>query len=53
MFHVKRFDHRNKLFFIYSHEKSAAETGNLVLVTAQHLAGEKQVNVRRSLNDLR
>ena len=35
----------------YSGKKSAAITRKLILVTAKHLAGKEQVNVRRSLND--
>ena len=34
-------------------KKSAAVTGKLILVTAKHLAGNKQVNVKRSLNQLK
>ena len=34
-------------------KKSAAVTGKLILVTAKHLAGYEQVNVRRSLNQLK
>ena len=34
-------------------KKSAAVTRKLILVTAKHLAGNKQVNVRRSLNQLK
>ena len=31
----------------------AAMAGKLILVTAKHLTGNKQVNVRRSLNQLK
>ena len=34
-------------------KKSAAVTGKLILVTAKHLAGNEQENVRRSLNQLK
>ena len=40
-----------KTFFLYStRKKCAAVKGKFILVTAKHLAGNEQVNVRRSLN---
>ena len=38
---------------IWYTEKSAAVKRKLILVTAKHLAGSEQVNVRRSLNELK
>ena len=40
-------DSRTKLL---ARKKSAAVTGKLILIEAKHLAGNEQMNVRRSKN---
>ena len=37
----------------HARKKSAAVTGKLILFTAKNLVGNEQVNVRRSLNQLK
>ena len=48
----KAFKIFNLIGITSARKKIAAVTGKLVVFTAKHLAEKKQVNVRRSLNQL-